>query len=411
MSVALIICNVLAKGYGDTVLAGMGVAAKIMFIGTFIFMGFAAGCQPLVGFNFGAKNFKRVNAIIKNSMAITLGIGVVLVAVFVLFAEFFVGIFTPISEVITQGGIALRIHAWSFLVIGPQMLASTTIQAFGKAKESLILSIARQGLFFIPLLFLLNSLYAYKGLMWAQPISDLITLVLGIILLIFILKKYEKTNTDISPINTETLIQNGLVITISREHGSGGREIGHKVATALSIPCFDKKIIDLTALKSGIEKTEIANYEESFTNDSSYSAYYTGSVFAIGGTPENDSIFTTQSAIIKELAASGSCVIIGRCSNSILEKYQDTFHIFIHSSLDERKKRIVAEYGVAQKDTDEVIRVNDTVRAYYVKHYTGQVFGDSANYDLMIDSGKFGIDGSVSLILDAIKTRNDRGDV
>lgn len=183
MSGALIICNNLAKPYGENAVAGMGVAAKLMYIGTFIFMGFAARCQPLVGYNYGARNFSRVKQIIKTGMLMTAGIGVALTILFGIFTSGLIGIFTPLAEVLSQGTTVLSIYKWSFLVLGPQMIASTTIQAFGKARASLALSIARQGLFYIPLLFLLNKSFAFKGLLWAQPVADSMTLALGLVLL------------------------------------------------------------------------------------------------------------------------------------------------------------------------------------------------------------------------------------
>ncbi len=197
MSAALIVCNNLAKPYGENAVAGMGVAAKLMYIGTFIFMGFSAGCQPLIGYNYGARNFPRVKAIIKSGMLITEGIGVALTILFGLFATGLVSVFTPLTEVISAGATVLRIYMWSFLVLGPQMLASTTIQAFGKAKAAMLLSIARQGLFYIPLLFLLNSGFTFKGLLWAQPAADAATLALGLVLLAAILKKCVKVSDSL----------------------------------------------------------------------------------------------------------------------------------------------------------------------------------------------------------------------
>lgn len=196
MSAALIVCNNLAKPYGENAVAGMGVAAKLMYIGTFIFMGFAAGCQPLVGYNYGAGDMSRVKKIIKSGMLMTEGIGIVLTIFFGVFASGLVGIFTSLPEVIAQGGTVLCIYMWSFLVLGPQMLASTAIQAFGKAKASLILSIARQGLFYIPLLILLNSRFRFHGLLWAQPAADAITLALGLLLLLIILRRSVKQNIE-----------------------------------------------------------------------------------------------------------------------------------------------------------------------------------------------------------------------
>lgn len=188
-SVALMILNNQAKAYGDTVLAGMGVASKLAFIGTFIFMGFAAGCQPLIGYNYGAGNYKRIRAIFKTGMTMTCCIGIVLTALFWFFAGGLVAFFTPLPEVIAQGARVFRISIFAFVILGPQMLATTGIQAFGKAKESLILSVAWQGFVYIPLLFLLQSWMGFNGLIWAQPIADAITLCLALTFLRVIMKK------------------------------------------------------------------------------------------------------------------------------------------------------------------------------------------------------------------------------
>jgi len=190
LSIAMIILNNQAKVYGDNVLAGMGVSSKLMFIGTFVFMGFAAGCQPLIGYNYGARDYKRVRGVFRTGMLMTSGIGAVLMIIFWILAHNFIAIFTSLPDVIENGALVFRISIFSFLVLGPQMLATTGIQAFGKAKEALVLSIARQGLIYIPLMFLMQSLLGFEGLIWAQPAADAITLALGLVFLGMILGKY-----------------------------------------------------------------------------------------------------------------------------------------------------------------------------------------------------------------------------
>jgi putative MATE family efflux protein len=191
MGIALIICNNLAVPYGTNAIAGMGISTKLIYIGTFIFMGFGAGTQPLVGFNYGAKNYKRVNSIIKTGIKITEIIGIVLFIVFYFLANYMVKIFTPIDDIVYWGARVLRLQIFLFLVVGPQMIANTSIQAFGKGKATLFISIARQGLFFIPLLFAMNNLFGFTGLLLAQPIADGFTSIIAIIILIVILKKEE----------------------------------------------------------------------------------------------------------------------------------------------------------------------------------------------------------------------------
>ncbi len=188
MSIAMIILNNLV-GNNDVLKAGMGISSKLMFIGTFVFMGFSAGCQPLVGYNYGAGNFARVRSVFKTGMIMTTGIGVTLMVIFWLLAPNMVGIFTPLGDVKQAGALVFRISIFSLIVLGPQMLATTGIQAFGKAKEALVLSIARQGLLYIPLLFIMKNVAGFEGLIWAQPISDAITLGLGLLFLTVILRQ------------------------------------------------------------------------------------------------------------------------------------------------------------------------------------------------------------------------------
>lgn len=189
MGVAVMLGNNLAVSYGNNTVAGMGVASKIMTIGTYIFMGFSVGCQPLLGYNFGAKNYNRVQEIIKKGMLITSIIGTVLIILFGLFSKQLVSFFTPLPDIISQGSIILLGLMWSLPVYGAQMVGAVTVQAMGKGKASLLLSIARQGLFYIPILFVLNSTFGLNGLIFAQPLADLLALLLTIVVLMEIVKK------------------------------------------------------------------------------------------------------------------------------------------------------------------------------------------------------------------------------
>lgn len=193
MSFALIICNNLAGTYGTDAIAGMGISTKLLYACTFIFMGFGAGTQPLVGYSYGAKNFARVKSIIKNGLAITELIGVVFLILFGVFAPQLVGLFTNLSSVSEWGIQALRIQIALFVIVGPQMIANTSVQAFGKGGAALLISICRQGLFFMPLLFLFNHLAGFKGLMAAQPVADCFTALLALSILAYVIHKESKT--------------------------------------------------------------------------------------------------------------------------------------------------------------------------------------------------------------------------
>jgi Na+-driven multidrug efflux pump len=197
MGTAVMVCNNLIVFYGDNVVAGMGIATKVMTIGTYLFMGFAAGCQPLIGYNFGAKNFKRVGEIIKKSMLMTSFLGIFLTALLLVFSKKLIGVFTPLPEVITQGNGILKGLMWSLPVYGAQMVGGVTVQAMGKGKASLLISISRQGFFYIPLVCILNFLFGLQGLIFAQPIADLLALFLTLKITSDILIKSKQLNLSI----------------------------------------------------------------------------------------------------------------------------------------------------------------------------------------------------------------------
>ena len=158
-----------------------------MTIGTFVFMGFAAGCQPLVGFNYGAKNHSRVKEIIQKGIIITSIIGVCLATLFGVFASGLISVFTPDQEVVEIGTTILRVLIFSLPFIGGQMVTTTSVQAMGKGIAALILSIARQGILYVPLLIILNKLAGFEGFIYAQPITDAIMLVFAFIIVFRVL--------------------------------------------------------------------------------------------------------------------------------------------------------------------------------------------------------------------------------
>ena len=204
MSFAMVISNNIAASYGDVVVAGSGVSFKIMTIGTFVFMGFAAGCQPLTGFNYGAGNFSRVKEILVKGIILTSLVGIVITMIFALFAKPLIGIFaTDMPLVIDKGVQILNAMKWSLFVLRAQMIATTTIQAFGKAKAALFLSILRQGIFFIPSLIVLNNIMGFDGFIHAQPAADILTTIVSLLVLFTIVKNATKSENDILEAQTE----------------------------------------------------------------------------------------------------------------------------------------------------------------------------------------------------------------
>ena len=187
------------------------------------------------------------------------------------------------------------------------------------------------------------------------------------------------------------------IITISREFGSGGRTIGREVAKKLGIPCYDQELIEKMAEESGFTK----EYVES-ESENAATASWLGNAFAMDqnfGYPTNqDRLWTIQNKIIRELAEKESCVIVGRCADTILEGSADLLKVFIHADFDKRAKRIVEKYGETEVPTEKRLREKDKRRALYYQLYTDKTWGAVENYHIILDSGALGIETCVDVI-------------
>jgi len=193
-----------------------------------------------------------------------------------------------------------------------------------------------------------------------------------------------------------------FVVAISREYGSGGRAIGKALADELGINCYDKAIIKLTAEKSGLEPSYVEKSEEKVTNSflfsMQYSAYTSLDSLLFYDTPTNDKMFIAQSAVISDLAAKDSCVILGRCADYVLRDTENLVRVFIRAEMSERVKRAVDQYSLAEKNAENAVKKADKARANYYKYYTTRSWGAPDNADLMINSSFTGIDGAVGVI-------------
>ena len=192
------------------------------------------------------------------------------------------------------------------------------------------------------------------------------------------------------------------IITISREYGSGGRNIGEILAKELNIPFYDREIIQMAAEKSGMSAGFIEKSDESipntFLHNLKYSSYSSYDSISYYDTPVTDKVFLAQSAVIKELAAQGSCVIVGRCAHYILRNEEGMVAIFVRGKLEDRVRRAVEYYGLSTQNAIERIRKIDKNRINYYKYYTSRQWGSIENYDLVVNSSFTGIEGAVEVI-------------
>ncbi|MGM9665982.1 MAG: AAA family ATPase [Eubacteriales bacterium] len=200
-----------------------------------------------------------------------------------------------------------------------------------------------------------------------------------------------------------------LVVTIARQYGSGGREVGEKLAKEMNMAYYDESLIKLAAEKSGMSLEALENVDERATPSLLY-AVAMGSAgmmpFNYGmlyETPLNDKLFAYQSQIIKEEAAKGPSVFIGRCADFVLEGHPKLVRVFIYADLDKRAQTIAARKEIEVGEAKNLAVKTDKKRASYYNYYTSRKWGRIENYDVMIDTAKIGIDGAVKVIQEYIK--------
>ena len=198
------------------------------------------------------------------------------------------------------------------------------------------------------------------------------------------------------------------VITISREFGSGGREVGFRLAERLGIPFYDKEIISMAAENSNIAEEVFHAHDEMIAHKERADAhpYVSANPFStLYEVPVSDQLFMIQSQIIRKLGQEGPCVIIGRCSDIIVE---GGFHVFICAGLKKRVERIQSlEPDGGSKRMESRIRHIDQKRRDYYQYYRGNEWGNPKNYHLCLNSGKLGVKRCVEVIAEALRAEGE----
>lgn len=207
-------------------------------------------------------------------------------------------------------------------------------------------------------------------------------------------------------------MENKTIITISREFGSGGREIGKKLAEKLNIPFYDKELIELSAKESGIDK-ELFEDEEYHTSKGFYLlgaiGFTLGSpITSISEMSLNDRLFLVQTETIENIANCGACVIVGRCADYVLSNYPNVLNVFIHANMKDKIERAVHSYEVDERNVENSISKIDKRRANYYNYYTDRKWGNASNYDIVINSSRFGVDGTVDILQKLITKENSK---
>lgn len=193
------------------------------------------------------------------------------------------------------------------------------------------------------------------------------------------------------------------IFTIDRQYGSGGHEIGEKLAEKLKIPFYDNELIALAAQKSGVSQEIFERVDEKPTNSFLYSlamgAYNFGGITGYTEMSINDKLFVAQSEVMEEAAKIGSCVIVGRCADYVLRNYENVINIYCYGEIEDRVRRIQSVLDLPAHKAVETVNRRDKTTANFYNYYSNQKWGDPQNYDLLINTSKLPIHQAVDLIM------------
>lgn len=197
-----------------------------------------------------------------------------------------------------------------------------------------------------------------------------------------------------------------VLVTIGRQYGSGGHEIGERMARILDIPFYDRDLIELASEKSGIERGILAIHDERTTQAAILKMK--GGNRGMGGEPVGDVLFEAQAEIIREAAERGSCILIGRCANYVLREWPELFSIYVTAPLEQRVLRIMERNRMSQEDARTAVEKVDRQRQMYYEHHTGRPWGGEKDYDLTIDSSVLGVEKTAQKLADMIRRKQQK---
>lgn len=372
----------------QTVLIGsFGIYYKIQQIALFSAFGLSNTIISILSFNYGMQDKKRIDDCIKYGIIDTIIVNLIISILFEIFAYPLANLFGlaggTTKEIISVCTIALRISSIGFVFMGISVAIQGVLQSIRYALKPLIISLLRLVIFVFPIAFLFTkSNNVTEIVWWTFPIAEVLTSIISL----FILKdSYDK---KIKVIKNEK-IKNNLIISISREHGTNGKEIGKIVAQKLNIPFYDKEEIKEFAIKNNL-------INENCSDEEIYDNFLSLDV--------SKEAIINQTKVIKKIANIGNAVIIGRSADYILRENKNLIKIFIYASMDYKIENVMKNYGDNKKQAKNHILDSDKSRSNYYSAIANRNWGDKNNYDLCIDA-KIGNENVVKIICDYVKNK------
>ena len=403
--------NLILATFSDQAVTALGLYYKWQ---TFFFipLGAMQTCiVPVISYNYAARNIERCKKTLSASIVFGMSLMALGTLCFVCIPSQMLRVFTSDELVIAIGRVGFRFVGISFLPMVTSLVFPVFFQAVGSSLKSSLLTVIRTVVLFVPLAYLFSRF----GLNWfwlTYPVTEVITSLTGAYFYRQFLNKDYVRETEasggknITDVTAATHIsaatagadstgshdnidnldnpdialkpsKPGVIITIAREHGSSGKQIGKCVANALGIPFYYKEMITLAAKESGLNREFISDIHKN-SPDIMRDLYLSSNAVQYA--------IKAQDAIIREIAENGSCVIVGRAADYILKDYDNVVRIFIHAPQDYRIQRVMDVYGDTPKEARVNIERSDKARASYYEHISGTHWGDAKNYELTVDS-------------------------
>jgi putative MATE family efflux protein len=394
----------------------LGIVFKIFAIVLAFCLGVAVGGQPIIGFNYGAKKYKRVLEGYRYILFANIIIGIVSMLAFELAPSFIVSLFGGNANNIEfyreYACLAFRIYLGGILFCCIQKSSCTFLQSIDKPFKAMFLSLMRDVILLVPGVSLLGLNGGLYTMLWAGPIADVGSFIVTVIFVTVEYKKIKKLSKEVEEDTSEQVanVKTKFVVSIGREFGSGGKYIGQELAKRLNTKCYDNELLAKVSEDYNIDMEMLEKVDEK-QKTSFWYGFATNYVFSnndeVSPISADDNLFLKQAKVIEEIYDNNeSSIIIGRCSDYILKDKKNVIKLFIYSSdmdfkINRKSKFENCDKSVAEKK----IKQMDKQRAEYYKHFTSQTWGDRDNYDLCIDTSKLGVDETIDVLESYIRKR------
>lgn len=408
MSIAVVslVCNFMLSRYGaasrygaDIPIAVIGIETKVFTIIINIVVGLILGGQPVLGYNYGAKKYDRVKKTYRIIFAATLAVGLLSTLVVEVFPREVVSIFGSSDDELYLEFAEKTFRIFLSLVTFTCIVKMNSIflQAVGQPVKATVASLVRDLVCFVPLVCILPRFFGIEGILYAAPVADCIAVVVTAILILAFFRSMKKASAS-SPEGEAFLKPSrpGSIVTIAREHGSAGKQIGKEVAQRLGIPFYYKEMTALAAQESGLDKE--------FVSDINADSPVVLREAYLGSEAVRQAV-AAQEKVIRRIAENGSCVIVGRAADYVLRDYRNVVRIFLYAPTEYRVKKVSEMYGDSSAEAQRQIKRSDAARAAYYRNASGLTWGDVHNYDLCLDAS-LGVEKTAETVCAFLNEKN-----